>query len=95
MARTGEGRARAKAAGTHIGRPRKLLPFRRQEAPQRREAGETLTDIAPYIHTAWRTRRWRGFGWAIPPAALGTTLSFCHVQVLRRSHHQQISRAGT
>jgi DNA invertase Pin-like site-specific DNA recombinase len=46
MARTGEGRARARAAGTRIRRPRKLLPFQRQEALQRREAGETLTDIA-------------------------------------------------
>jgi DNA invertase Pin-like site-specific DNA recombinase len=46
MARTGEGRARAKAAGNHMGRPSKLTPFQRQEALKRREAGERLTDIA-------------------------------------------------
>jgi DNA invertase Pin-like site-specific DNA recombinase len=46
MARTGEGRARAKAAGKHMGRPSKLTPFQRQEALKRREAGESLTDIA-------------------------------------------------
>jgi DNA invertase Pin-like site-specific DNA recombinase len=46
MARTGEGRARAKAAGKHMGRPPKLTPFQRQEALKRREAGESLTDIA-------------------------------------------------
>lgn len=46
MARTGEGRRRAKAAGKHMGRPAKLSPFQRQEALKRREAGESLTDIA-------------------------------------------------
>jgi DNA invertase Pin-like site-specific DNA recombinase len=45
-ARTGEGRARAKAAGKHMGRPSKLTQFQRQEALKRREAGESLTDIA-------------------------------------------------
>jgi DNA invertase Pin-like site-specific DNA recombinase len=45
-ARTGEGRARAKARGEHIGRPRKLNAHQRQEARARREAGETVTDIA-------------------------------------------------
>jgi DNA invertase Pin-like site-specific DNA recombinase len=46
IARTGEGRARAKAAGKHMGRPSKLTPFQRAEAVKRREAGESLTDIA-------------------------------------------------
>jgi DNA invertase Pin-like site-specific DNA recombinase len=46
MARTGEGRARAKAAGKHMGRPPKLTAFQRQEALKRREAGESLTHIA-------------------------------------------------
>jgi DNA invertase Pin-like site-specific DNA recombinase len=46
LARTGEGRSRAKAAGVHMGRPRKLTPFQRAEAVRRREAGESLTDIA-------------------------------------------------
>ena len=33
--------------------------------------------------------------WAKPFDVVCTTLSFSHVQVVRRSHHQQISRAGT
>ena len=45
-ARTGEGRARAKARGVHMGRPLKLDAFQRNEARRRRDAGETLTDIA-------------------------------------------------
>ncbi len=45
-ARTGEGRERAKARGVHMGRPPKLSAFQRQEALKRREAGETLMDIA-------------------------------------------------
>ena len=45
-ARTGEGRARARARGVHMGRPVKLNAFQREEARQRRDAGETLVDIA-------------------------------------------------
>jgi DNA invertase Pin-like site-specific DNA recombinase len=45
-ARTGEGRARAKADGVHMGRPPKLTPRQRREAIARRDAGEALTDIA-------------------------------------------------
>ena len=45
-ARTGEGRARAKAAGVHMGRPRKLTTHQRREAIARRVAGEALADIA-------------------------------------------------
>jgi DNA invertase Pin-like site-specific DNA recombinase len=45
-ARTGEGRARAKARGVHMGRPPKLTPHQQAEARQRRANGETLTDIA-------------------------------------------------
>src|SRR5450631_2040403 len=44
--RTGEGRARAKAAGVHMGRPAKLTPHQQREAIARRDAGEALTDIA-------------------------------------------------
>jgi DNA invertase Pin-like site-specific DNA recombinase len=44
--RTGEGRARAKAAGKSLGRPHKLTPHQQKEARQRREAGETLVSIA-------------------------------------------------
>lgn len=45
-ARTGEGRARAKAAGVHMGRPPKLTPHQQREAIVRRDAGDTLMDIA-------------------------------------------------
>jgi DNA invertase Pin-like site-specific DNA recombinase len=45
-ARTGEGRARAEARGVHMGRPPKLTPHQQAEARQRRDSGETLTDIA-------------------------------------------------
>jgi len=45
-ARTGEGRARAKARGVHMGRPPSLSSYQRQEALQRLAAGETQTDIA-------------------------------------------------
>jgi DNA invertase Pin-like site-specific DNA recombinase len=44
--RTGEGRARAKAQGVHMGRPSKLTPHQQREAVARRDAGEALTDIA-------------------------------------------------
>jgi DNA invertase Pin-like site-specific DNA recombinase len=45
-ARTGEGRARAKANGQSLGRPFKLTPHQRSEAVRRRDRGETLGDIA-------------------------------------------------
>ncbi len=45
-ARTGEGRARAKARGQSLGRPFKLTPHQRQEAIKRRDqGGETLAEI--------------------------------------------------
>ena len=44
--RTGEGRDRAKAKGIKFGRKPRLTPHQRQEAIARREAGETLVDIA-------------------------------------------------
>jgi DNA invertase Pin-like site-specific DNA recombinase len=46
VARTGEGRKRAKDRGVKFGRPRKLTPHQRQEALQRLAAGETQTDVA-------------------------------------------------
>ena len=46
LARTGEGRARAMQRGVRFGRKPKLSPFQVAEAVRRREAGETLTDIA-------------------------------------------------
>jgi len=45
-ARTGEGRARAKARGVRLGRTPKLTTHQQQEARRRREDGEALTDIA-------------------------------------------------
>jgi len=45
-ARTGDGRARAKARGVKFGRPPKLTAYQRQEALRRLAAGETQTDIA-------------------------------------------------
>jgi DNA invertase Pin-like site-specific DNA recombinase len=46
LARTAEGRHRAKVRGVHMGRPSKLTPHQRREAVTRREAGEALTEIA-------------------------------------------------
>jgi DNA invertase Pin-like site-specific DNA recombinase len=45
-ARTGEGRARAKARGVKMGRPPKLTPHQVKEALHRRDAGEPMRDIA-------------------------------------------------
>ena len=45
-ARTGEGRAKAMAKGVRFGRKPKLTPHQRQEALTRRNAGETLVEIA-------------------------------------------------
>jgi DNA invertase Pin-like site-specific DNA recombinase len=45
-ARTGEGRKRAQARGVRFGRKPKLTAHQRREAIARREAGETLVDIA-------------------------------------------------
>jgi DNA invertase Pin-like site-specific DNA recombinase len=44
--RTGEGRVRAMARGVRFGRKPKLSRFQIAEALRRREAGESLTDIA-------------------------------------------------
>jgi DNA invertase Pin-like site-specific DNA recombinase len=46
IARTSEGRSRAKARGVHMGRPLALNRDQQREAIARREAGEALTDIA-------------------------------------------------
>ena len=45
-ARTGEGRDRAKARGVRLGRKPKLTPHQKREALTRREAGESLAEIA-------------------------------------------------
>jgi DNA invertase Pin-like site-specific DNA recombinase len=46
LARTGEGRVRAKARGVRFGRKPKLTPHQAAEAMERRKAGASLTDIA-------------------------------------------------
>jgi DNA invertase Pin-like site-specific DNA recombinase len=46
LARTNEGRERAKARGVRFGRKLKVTAHQRREALARREAGEALTDIA-------------------------------------------------
>ena len=46
LARTGDGRARAKARGVKFGRPAALTPHQRQEAIQRLSNGEAQADIA-------------------------------------------------
>ncbi len=46
LARTNEGRQRAKARGVRFGRKLKLTKHQREEAIARREAGEALTEIA-------------------------------------------------
>jgi DNA invertase Pin-like site-specific DNA recombinase len=44
--RTSEGRERAKARGVHLGRPYSMTAYQREEAIKRRDAGETVTEIA-------------------------------------------------
>jgi DNA invertase Pin-like site-specific DNA recombinase len=46
VARTGEGRERAKARGVRFGRPKKLSAHQRREALARLNAGEAVTEIA-------------------------------------------------
>jgi DNA invertase Pin-like site-specific DNA recombinase len=46
LARTGEGRIRAKARGVRFGRKPRLTEHQRQEALERRARGEALVDIA-------------------------------------------------
>lgn len=46
LSRTGEGRRRAKDRGVRLGRKPKLTPHQRREAMERRERGESVTDIA-------------------------------------------------
>src|SRR5450631_4066151 len=44
--RTGEGRARAKLRGQHMGRPPKMTTAQKQEARRRRKDGESVADLA-------------------------------------------------
>jgi len=54
-ARTIEGIKRAKAGGVHIGRPRRHTAGQREEALRRREAGETLREIAATCGCSYMT----------------------------------------
>jgi DNA invertase Pin-like site-specific DNA recombinase len=45
-ARTGDGRERAKARRVRLGRKPKLTPHQQREAVARRDAGESVTEIA-------------------------------------------------
>lgn len=54
-ARTGEGRARAKARGVKMGRPPKLTPGQAKEALRRRDAGEPMRDIAQSYNVSHST----------------------------------------
>jgi DNA invertase Pin-like site-specific DNA recombinase len=53
LARAAAGPARK--GSVHMGRPPKLTPHQRQEALKRREAGESLTDIARTFGVAHTT----------------------------------------
>jgi DNA invertase Pin-like site-specific DNA recombinase len=54
-ARTGEGRARAKARGVVMGRRPKLTSHQKREAIERREAGETLAEIGRTYNVSHQT----------------------------------------
>ena len=54
-ARTGEGRARAKARGVKMGRPPKLTAHQQKEALRRRDAGEPMRGIAESYNVSHST----------------------------------------
>src|SRR6516164_1233943 len=55
LTRTAEGRTRAQANGIKFGRKPSLTPYQRAEALRRREAGETLTEIARSFNVSHMT----------------------------------------
>jgi DNA invertase Pin-like site-specific DNA recombinase len=55
LARTSEGRLRAMANGVQFGRKHKLTAHQKGEAMQRRQAGETLQDIARSYNVSHQT----------------------------------------
>jgi DNA invertase Pin-like site-specific DNA recombinase len=55
QARTGDGRARAKARGVRFGRPTALTPHQRQEALQRLSNGEAQADVARSFNVSQAT----------------------------------------
>jgi DNA invertase Pin-like site-specific DNA recombinase len=54
-ARTGDGRARAKARGVRFGRPAALTPNQRQEALQRLANGDAQADVARSFNVSQAT----------------------------------------
>src|SRR5215831_5254701 len=54
-ARTGDGRARAKARGVRFGRPSALTPHQRQEALKRLGSGEAQADVARSFNVSQAT----------------------------------------
>src|SRR4029450_7114136 len=55
IARTGEGRTRAKARGLKFGRPAALPPHQRREAMQRLANGEAQADVARSFNVSQAT----------------------------------------
>ena len=55
IARTGEGRTRAKARGVKFGRPAALTPHQRREAIQRLANGEAQADVARSFNVSQAT----------------------------------------
>jgi len=55
LSRTNEGRIRAKANGVKFGRKHKLTKHQREEALARKQAGETLMDIAKTYNVSHMT----------------------------------------
>jgi DNA invertase Pin-like site-specific DNA recombinase len=55
IARTGEGRTRAKDRGVKFGRPRALTPHQRREAMQRLANGEAQADVARSFNVSQAT----------------------------------------
>ena len=49
LIRTGDGRARAKQRGQHMGRPPKMTAAQKQEASRRRKDGEAVADLAGFF----------------------------------------------
>jgi DNA invertase Pin-like site-specific DNA recombinase len=55
LTRTAEGRTRAQARGIRFGRMPSLTPYQQAEAQRRREAGETLMEIARSMNVSHST----------------------------------------
>src|SRR5262249_9785228 len=55
LARTSDGRARAKARGVRFGRPAALTPHQRQEAIQRLANGDAEADVARTFNVSQAT----------------------------------------